>query len=211
MQDLQTLEEIEKIEQSLNNIDLNETIPLEATKTIKKKRVLSEKQLNVLALAREKLKEKTKERQIQKRLEQEAIEDEVQKRLNEYKTGLEQKVVRKAISIKKKKVLSERQLEVLSNARAKLAERNKERIAQKKLEQQAIEDEVQKRLNEYKTGLEQKVVRKAISIKKKQIKKKALLEEISDDETPIQKIKEIAKKKNHPAPQPEPANKFIFV
>ena len=148
MQDLQTLEEIEKIEQSLNNIDLNETIPLEATKTIKKKRVLSEKQLNVLALAREKLKEKTKERQIQKRLEQEAIEDEVQKRLNEYKTGLEQKVVRKAISIKKK-----------------------------------------------------------------QIKKEAVLEEISDDETPIQKIKEIAKKKNHPAPQP-PVNtkpQYIFV
>ena len=56
MQDLQTLEEVEKIEQSLNNIDLNENIPLEATKTIKKKRVLPEKQLNVLALAREKLK-----------------------------------------------------------------------------------------------------------------------------------------------------------
>ncbi len=34
MQDLQTLEEIQKIEQSLNNIDLNETILLEATKTI---------------------------------------------------------------------------------------------------------------------------------------------------------------------------------
>ena len=114
-------------------------------------------------------------------------------------------------TIKKKKVLSERQLEVLSNARAKLAERNKERIAQKKLEQQAIEDEVQRRLDEYKTGLEQKIVKKAVSIKKKQIKKEALLEEISDDETPIQKIKEIAKKKNHPAPQPEPANKFIFV
>ena len=148
MQDLQTLEEIEKIEQSLNNIDLNETIPLEATKTNKKKRVLSEKQLNVLALAREKLKEKTKERLIQKRLEQEAIEDEVQKRLNEYKTGLEQKVVRKAISIKKK-----------------------------------------------------------------QIKKEAVLEEISDDETPIQKIKEIAKKKNHPAPQPavNAQPQFIFV
>ena len=114
-------------------------------------------------------------------------------------------------TIKKKKVLSERQLEVLSNARAKLAERNKERIVQKKLEQQAIEDEVQRRLNEYKSGVEDKIVKKAISIKKKQIKKEALLEEISDDETPIQKIKEIAKKKNHPAPEPEPVNKFIFV
>ena len=116
-------------------------------------------------------------------------------------------------TIKKKKVLSERQLEVLSNARAKLAERNKERIAQKKLEQQAIEDEVQRRLDEYKTGIEQKIVKKAVSIKKKQIKKEALLEEISDDETPIQKIKEIAKKKTHPAPQP-PVNakpQYIFV
>ena len=116
-------------------------------------------------------------------------------------------------TIKKKKVLSERQIEVLSNARAKLAEKNKERIAQKKLEQQAIEDEVQRRLDEYKTGIEQKIVKKAVSIKKKQIKKEALLEEISDDETPMEKIKEIAKKKNHPAPQP-PVNakpQYIFV
>ena len=116
-------------------------------------------------------------------------------------------------TIKKKKVLSERQLEVLSNARAKLAEKNKLRIAQKKLEQQAIEDEVQRRLDEYKTGIEQKIVKKAVSIKKKQIKKEALLEEISDDETPMEKIKEIAKKKNHPAPQP-PVNakpQYIFV
>jgi len=116
-------------------------------------------------------------------------------------------------TIKKKKVLSERQIEVLSNARAKLAEKNKERIAQKKLEQQAIEDEVQRRLDEYKTGIEQKIVKKAVSIKKKQIKKEALLEEISDDETPMEKIKEIAKKKNHPAPQQTVNAKpqYIFV
>ena len=99
-------------------------------------------------------------------------------------------------TVKKKKVLTERQLEVLSNARAKLAEKNKERLITKRLEQQAIEDEVQRRLNEYKLGLEDKVVKKAISIKKKQIKKEALLNEISDDETSIQNIKEIAKKKN---------------
>ena len=116
-------------------------------------------------------------------------------------------------TVKKKKVLTERQLEVLSNARAKLAEKNKERLITKRLEQQAIEDEVQRRLNEYKLGLEDKVVKKAISIKKKQIKKEALLEEISDDETPMEKIKEIAKKKNHPAPQ-QPVNtkpQYIFV
>ena len=115
-------------------------------------------------------------------------------------------------TIKKKKVLTERQLEVLSNARAKLAEKNRERLITKRLEQQAIEDEVQRRLNEYKLGLEDKVVKKAISIKKKQIKKEQILDEISDDETPMEKIKEIAKKKNHPATQPvEPKQQFIFV
>jgi len=114
-------------------------------------------------------------------------------------------------TVKKKKVLTERQLEVLSNARAKLAEKNKERLITKRLEQQAIEDEVQRRMNEYKLGLEDKIVKKAISIKKKQIKKEQILDEISDDETPIQKIKEIAKKKNHPAPQQEPKPQFIFV
>ena len=115
-------------------------------------------------------------------------------------------------TIKKKKVLNERQLEVLANARAKLAEKNKEKLIKKRLEQQAIEDEVQRRLNEYKEDLEDKIVKKAISIKKKQIKKEAILDEISDDETPIQKIKEIAKKRNHPAPQQvEPKPQYIFV
>ena len=47
----------------------------------------------------------------------------------------------------------------------------------------------------------------------KRIKKEALLEDISDDETPMEKIKEIAKKKNHPAPQPavNAQPQFIFV
>ena len=87
-------------------------------------------------------------------------------------------------TIKKKKVLNERQLEVLANARAKLAEKNKEKLIKKRLEQQAIEDEVQRRLNEYKLDVEDKIVKKAISIKKKQIKKEAILDEISDDEDP---------------------------
>ena len=115
-------------------------------------------------------------------------------------------------TIKKKRVMSDKQLEVLANARAKLAEKNRERLITKRLEQQAIEDEVQRRLNEYKLNLEDKVVKKAISIKKKQIKKEAILDEISDDETPIQKIKEIAKKKNHPASQQvETKPQYIFV
>ena len=41
----------------------------------------------MLSLAREKFKEKNKERQAKKRLETDAMEDEVQQRLIEYKTS----------------------------------------------------------------------------------------------------------------------------
>ena len=50
-----------------------------------------------------------------------------------------------------------------------------------------------------KAALEDKVVAKAISIKKKQIKKQSALDEISDDETPIEKV--VAKAKAT-APKP---------
>ena len=110
--------------------------------------------------------------------------------------------------IKKKKVLSQKQLDVLANAREKLKAKNSERTAKKKLEEDAIESEIQSRLSQYKEGLEQKIVKKAISIKKKQIKKEAALDEISDDETPIQKIKQIAKR----MPQPvEQQPKYLYV
>ncbi len=59
MQDLQTLEEIEKIEQSLNNIDLNETILLEATKTIKKKSTIR-KTIKCFSIGKRKIKRKNK-------------------------------------------------------------------------------------------------------------------------------------------------------
>jgi len=100
-----TLEEIKTLELKLNSVDLQDTETnseeaLEAPKAIpKKKRVPSEKQLEVLRVAREKLAIKQKEKQVKKRLEQEAMEQEVQKRLSQYKEGLEQKIVKKAISI----------------------------------------------------------------------------------------------------------------
>jgi hypothetical protein len=112
---------------------------------------------------------------------------------------------------KKKRVPSEKQLEVLRNAREKLAVKQKEKIVKKKLEQEAMEQEVQRRLNEYKEGLEQKIVKKAISIKKKQIKKEAVLDEISDDETPMEAIKQIAKKKKQLIPPVDDKPKYIFV
>ena len=41
---------------------------------------------------------------------------------------------------------------------------------------------------------EEKILKKAISIKKKEIREKAKLEQISDDETPMEKIKQISSK-----------------
>ena len=98
-------------------------------------------------------------------------------------------------------------MDVLANARLKLKEKNHERVTKKRLEAEEIENEIQSRLSQYKTGLEAKIVKKAISIKKKQIKKEAALDEISDDETPIQKIKQIAKKIPQPIEQP----KYLYV
>jgi hypothetical protein len=47
--------------------------------------------------------------------------------------------------------------------------------------------------------LDEKIVKKAISIKKKQIKKEKVLDEISDDETPMEEIV----KKIRPTKAPE--------
>jgi hypothetical protein len=66
-----------------------------------------------------------------------------------------------------------------------------------------------KKLMEYeKKALEEKLIAKAVSLKKKQIKKQVILDEISDDETPIEKVKEMAKKIK-PVEKPKPAFTFI--
>lgn len=66
-----------------------------------------------------------------------------------------------------------------------------------------------KKLMEYeKKALEEKLIAKAVSLKKKQIKKQVILDEISDDDTPIEKVKEMAKKIK-PVEKPKPAFNFI--
>lgn len=75
-------------------------------------------------------------------------------------------------------------------------------------------EEAKRKAEEERKIIEEKLVKKAISIKKKQIKKQAVLEEISDDETPIEKVKEIAEKikitpKQLPAPE-KPIMKYNF-
>ena len=110
---------------------------------------------------------------------------------------------------KPKKVATEKQLEAMRLGREK-------RDQQIKLRREAEEQEkaTQKKL------LEDKIVKKAISIKKKEIKKSTLLDEISDDDTPIEEIKTAIKAKPIPKqvvtqappkaqPPPPPAPKEI--
>ena len=60
----------------------------------------------------------------------------------------------------------------------------------KALREQQIEELKAQAVKEYQDSL----VKKAISIKKKQIKKQVELDEISDDDTPLEEIRKIAKK-----------------
>jgi hypothetical protein len=78
---------------------------------------------------------------------------------------------------KPKKQLTEKQKEALKRGQQKRDE-NRERMKAEKLKK----EEEEKRI------LEEKLVKKAIAVKKKQIKKQMVLDEISDDEDkPIQK------------------------
>ena len=57
---MSSLEQIEALELKLNSVDLTDDNNLKPLEIIKKKKVLSQKQLDVLANAREKLKAKQK-------------------------------------------------------------------------------------------------------------------------------------------------------
>ena len=95
---------------------------------------------------------------------------------------------------KRPKQRSEKQLEQLRLAREK-ALRNKEaKRKQKEEEEQALKKELESKIQAEKKAIEEKIVKKALSIKKKEIKKQEILDEISDDETPIEKVKIPVKK-----------------
>lgn len=90
---------------------------------------------------------------------------------------------------KPKRVLNEAQLEGMKKGRDALALKNAEKKAQREADEA-----------ERKRQLEEKVVSKAISIKKKQLKQEIALDDISDDDTPIEEIKQkvVAKKQTVP-------------
>ena len=89
---------------------------------------------------------------------------------------------------KKKRIQSEAQKLNTQKMREKLKEAQ-ERKKQEKAEREAMERAI----------LDEKIVKKALSIKKKQIKKEKVLDEISDDDTPMEEIV----KKIRPTKAPE--------
>ena len=92
---------------------------------------------------------------------------------------------------------TEKQLEQLRIAREKSLANKELRRKQKEEEEQALKKELEIKIQAEKKALEQKIVKKALSIKKKEIKKQEILDEISDDETPIEKIKIPPKKESN--------------
>jgi hypothetical protein len=91
-----------------------------------------------------------------------------------------------------------------TEAQKEVGRKNLERGRQIKAENDKRKREEAERLAlERKKEQEEKLIKKAIAVKKKQIKRQAILDEISDDDTPIQKIKEIASTIPEPK-KPEP-------
>ena len=106
---------------------------------------------------------------------------------------------------KPKRKLTEKQLQALHEGQQKRLEMAR---MKKELERQKQEEEKKRQ--------EELIIKKALALKKKQIKKEAILHEISDDDTPIEEIKKIEKKpaivkKQTPQPQEPQKPKFIFI
>lgn len=94
---------------------------------------------------------------------------------------------------------SEKQLESFKRAR----EKRMENIARRKREIEELERQA-------KEELDKKIVSKAISIKKKLIKQNAELDAVSDDDTPLEEVMKIAKKKPAMVQKPKPAKRVTI-
>lgn len=125
-------------------------------------------------------KTKTKRELLQELLDlEDSIIEEVKE--TEGKTDDEaESVIDAEIITKQKKPRTEKQLQAFEKTKAirdaNFVKRKEERLKQEQEEKRIIEA---------------KLIKKAISLKKKQIKKQSVLDEISDDDTPIEKIKEL--------------------
>jgi len=125
---------------------------------------------------------------------------------------------------KKKRVVPPRtdaQKAVLAEGRKKGRESINAKNAQIQAEKEAMQLQLQKQQEQleklHKKEFEDKLIKKAVATKKKQIKRAAVLDEVSDDETPIEQVREMQKNapKKQPTQQPtqhvQQRPQFIFV
>jgi hypothetical protein len=99
--------------------------------------------------------------------------------------------------IKPKKPRTPAQMEAFNKAKEKAKINAEERKKQREIE------EAKRKAEE-----EALIVKKAIAIKKKEVKRKAVLEQVPDDDTPLEQIKQITKANTKPVEPPKP--KTIF-
>jgi len=111
----------------------------------------------------------------------------------------------------KKREVSEKAKEALAYGRQLCNIKKKEKMGQKIEDNIRMQQEIDRKVAEAKQQLELKILNKAISIKKRQLKKYVQLDAISDDETPIDEIKKLAEQKalqkikqELPTPKQEP-------
>lgn len=110
---------------------------------------------------------------------------------------------------RRKRTPTPKQLEVLEKAREKMLTNAREKRIKKQLEDEAIEKEIQRRVNEYKKGVEEKIVRKAVAIKKREIMRQAEIDEIEDDDIPMEKVVEAVRKQGAKPPYDPPKKKLV--
>ena len=117
---------------------------------------------------------------------------------------------------------SEAQKAALAEGRKKGRETINAKNEQARLERESMQQRLESQQKElerlHKKEFEDKLIKKALATKKKQIKRTAVLDEVSDDETPIEEVRAMQNKA--PKKQPQPAQtqqpvpqipKYIFV
>lgn len=98
---------------------------------------------------------------------------------------------------KEKKPRTEKQIEAFKIACQKRQQQRDKRKIEKHQKEEQIKQQIKAKEEQIKNETEEKIIKKAISIKKKQIIKEAVLDEISDDDIdtiPIELVKKIALK-----------------
>ena len=88
-----------------------------------------------------------------------------------------------------KKPRTQKQIE----ATLKMNDVRKKKAVERKELQLKQDEEIKKEMNDKAEEIKDKIIKMAIAIKKRQIKKETVLDEIEDDETPIEETQKIVK------------------